>query len=315
MSFDPFDDFETRGYLRNVAGEKDLDIVKRLEHRAFLAKLDIALSRLAAAASLSYKDILSTHKLLFETVYPWAGQERAQIAPNIAVSKGPVLFAHPNDARAAAEFALRIGQDPAAMATRPGEVMGYLVYGHPFLDGNGRTILTVRTELAQRAGISIDWAATDKAAYLTALTRELDTPGKGILDSYLKPFVGPSVGHDRLAGHITRTPGLDGSATAPNEVLGRFSDPALQARYKAQAQRRQDGDRLATLDTGRATLSGDVPAEKREEAKSAAAEKAKTARDFSATRDTDTAGRARERDKDGGNRPGRGGGSRGGRGR
>lgn len=35
MTFDPFGDFETRGYLRNFAGEKNPEFVKRLEHEAF----------------------------------------------------------------------------------------------------------------------------------------------------------------------------------------------------------------------------------------------------------------------------------------
>ncbi len=35
MTFDPFGDFETQGYLRNLAKEKDLDIVRRLEHTSF----------------------------------------------------------------------------------------------------------------------------------------------------------------------------------------------------------------------------------------------------------------------------------------
>jgi cell filamentation protein len=140
---------------------------------------------------------------------------------------------------------LQIGQDKTLMATKPGEVMGYLAYGHPFLDGNGRTIMVVHAELAQRAGISLDWAATDKAEYLNALTRELDNPGKGNLDTYLKPFVRAAVGQDRLAEHIAQTRGLDGNPDQPlgaNEVLGRFSDPALQARYRHQQKRRQQED-------------------------------------------------------------------------
>jgi len=42
------------------------------------------------------------------------------------------------------------------MKQRPGEVMGYLAYGHPFLDGNGRAIMVVRAVMAERASISID---------------------------------------------------------------------------------------------------------------------------------------------------------------
>ena len=84
---------------------------------------------------LSYQNVLDTHKTLFKDVYPWAGQDRAQTAPNIAVSKGTVLFAHPDDAKPAVEHALRMGQDRKLMADRLGEVMGYLAYGHPFLGG------------------------------------------------------------------------------------------------------------------------------------------------------------------------------------
>ena len=243
MTFDPFGDFEARGYLRNFEGEKDLRKIKFIEHASFLAKLDTALDRLFRVARLSYRNILDTHKTLFKDVYPWAGQDRAQTAPDIAVSKGTVLFAHPNDAKPAVEHALRMGQDKAMMADKPGEIMGYLAYAHPFLDGNGRTILTVHVVLAERAGISIDWAATDKAAYLAALTRELDQPGKGHLDAYLKPFVGSALGRERLSGHIARAPGLGGNPREPesgNEVLGTFSDPALQDRYRHQQQQRGD---------------------------------------------------------------------------
>ena len=246
MTFDPFHYFETRGYLRNFDGEKDLKKMKFIEHASFLAKLDLALDQLSRIERLSYQNVLDTHKTLFKDVYPWAGQDRAQTAPNIAVSKGTVLFAHPDDAKPAVEHALRMGQDRKLMADRLGEVMGYLAYGHPFLDGNGRTILAVHVELAERAGISVDWAATGKAAYLTALTRELNNPGKGHLDAYLKPFVGPAIGRNRLSGHVARAPGLRGNPDEPlgaNEGLGNFSDPVLQERYRHQEQRRGDTSR------------------------------------------------------------------------
>lgn len=245
MTFDPFNDFASRGYLRNKAGLHDPTAVKEFEHAGFLDKLDEALRFLRGVGALSYADVLNTHRILFEDVYPWAGQDRAQTAPDIAVSRGPVLFAHPSDARAAVEYALKLGQNTALMASKPGEVMGYLAYGHPFLDGNGRTIMTVHAELAQRASISIDWASTGKLNYLTALTRELEAPGKGHLDAYLKPFILTAVGHDHLAGHVTRTSGLDGKSQQPanaTEILGRFSDPAIQSRYELQQQRRRESD-------------------------------------------------------------------------
>jgi cell filamentation protein len=87
LSFDPFNDFETAGYLRNFAAEKDLDLVKVLEHRSFLANLEKALDALRRKRSLAYPDLLKVHRILFEAVYPWAGQDRTKTAPHLAVSR------------------------------------------------------------------------------------------------------------------------------------------------------------------------------------------------------------------------------------
>ena len=62
MTFDPFGDFEGRGYLRNVEQEKDLDIVRRLEHVSFTTGLDDAFKQLAGIKKLSYEDVLDTHR-------------------------------------------------------------------------------------------------------------------------------------------------------------------------------------------------------------------------------------------------------------
>jgi cell filamentation protein len=189
VTFDPFGDFETRGYLRNVASAKNPEIVRRLQHNSFTTGIDDAFKELAARRRLSYDDVLGTHKILFEAVFPWAGEDRLKNAPHLAVGKGSVIFAYPQDIRRSINYALEHGQNKEFMAAKPGEVMGYLAYGHPFLDGNGRTIMVVHSVLAQRAGFSIDWAATGKNDYLAALTKELDLPRKGLLDGYLRPFI------------------------------------------------------------------------------------------------------------------------------
>jgi cell filamentation protein len=238
VTFDPFGDFETRGYLRNLANEKDLEIVRRLEHTSFITGIDAAFEHLAPIKPLSYRDVLDTHKILFEAVYPWAGQDRLETAPHLAVSKGRVLFARPEDIQRAVDFALEHGQDKTFMTAKCGEVMGYLAYGHPFLDGNGRTIMVVHGMLAQRAGFSIDWAATAKRDYLSALTNEIDSPGKGHLDTYLRPFVRAAAIGDDLAAKITEAPGLDGNAES-NKVLGKTNEPAVQARYEQQELKRK----------------------------------------------------------------------------
>jgi cell filamentation protein len=238
VTFDPFGDFEAQGYLRNYEKEKDVDIIRRLEHASFATGLDEAFARLAEAKSLRYEHILDTHRILFDAIYPWAGQDRTQTAPDIAVSKGDVLFAHPNDIRPAIDYALTHGQDKAFMASKPGEVMGYLAYGHPFLDGNGRTIMVVHAVLAQRAGFSIDWAKTGKTDYLSALTQELDAPGKGILDAYLKPFIGKAIAYEKLGASVMQAPGLDGKSDDTNIVLGKTTEPAVKARYEQQKIKR-----------------------------------------------------------------------------
>src|SRR5206468_11346117 len=84
-----------RGYLRNIAQEKDPAIVRRLEHASFTTGIDDAFEALKKKKALTYSSVLGTHKILFEAMYPWAGQDRTQTAPNIAVSRGSVLFAHP----------------------------------------------------------------------------------------------------------------------------------------------------------------------------------------------------------------------------
>jgi len=237
VTFDPFGDFETRGYLRNFAKERDLAIVKRLEHTSFLTGIDAAFAALSKRKELGYEDVLQTHKTLFDAVYPWAGQDRTQTAPLLTINKGSVIFANPFEIRPAIEHGLRLGQNKDVMIARPGEVMGYLAFGHPFLDGNGRTIMTVHSILAQRAGFNIDWSATNKIDYLNALTGELERPGKGILDHYLEPFVGEAIAYDRLATQVAEAPGLDGS-TDTDEILGNNAEPEVKAQYDAMLRKR-----------------------------------------------------------------------------
>jgi hypothetical protein len=73
--------------------------------------LDAALERLAKIERLSYSDLLETHKILFEAVYPWAGQDRLRTAPDLAISRGPALFAHPEGIQRAANYALTDAND------------------------------------------------------------------------------------------------------------------------------------------------------------------------------------------------------------
>jgi cell filamentation protein len=187
---DPFGDYETRGYLRNTYQEKDIGLVGHLETAAFEQEITSTVRFLRRLPALRYEHLTETHLRLFSSLYPWAGQDRSITAPDIAIVKAgyKTLFAHPADVRRAAEHALNLGQNEGYLRTHPGEVFGYLAYAHPFLEGNGRTILTIFAELTRRARFHVEWEAIDKDQFLETLTRELLGPGQSIMDQLVLPY-------------------------------------------------------------------------------------------------------------------------------
>lgn len=216
MSFDPFGDFDTAGYLRNHFRLTDLNTVKRLEHSSFEANIEQALAYLAQCDIVDYTSILDVHRMLFQEIYPWAGQDRVQVTPDLRISKGRegepgyTVFADAEDIVRAAEYGLSSASKHTSFRTRPGEVMGLLALAHPFLDGNGRTILLIFTELCYRAGFSIDWSQTSKESYLAALTAEILDPAQRPLDAYLTPYVVAAVKREDWPTLIGGIQGLDG---------------------------------------------------------------------------------------------------------
>lgn len=188
---DPFGDYSTKGYLQNVYGVHDLEVMGRLETAAFQEQVLGTVRYLRRfRRPLQYSDVLETHRQLFDSLYPWAGEDRSVNAPQIAIVKGGHrdLFCHPADCERAANHALSMSRDHTYFATHPGEVFGYLAHAHPFLEGNGRTILTVFAELTRRAGFYIKWEDIEKQAFLENLTQELKRPGHGLMDTLVLPF-------------------------------------------------------------------------------------------------------------------------------
>ena len=158
MTFDPFGDFETRGYLRNHFGLKERPDLAHIEFNNYRTVLPKALAHLEASA-LNYDDVLTVHDILFSAIYPWAGQDRSTTAPDIAITRGGLddMFCHPADCRRAGNHALRETATPATFADRPGEAYSDLCHSHAFLDGNGRTLLLVHSEMLRRASAHIEW--------------------------------------------------------------------------------------------------------------------------------------------------------------
>jgi cell filamentation protein len=188
---DPFEDYETAGYLHNVYGVHDLELIGHLETAVFQQEILGTVRYLRSVPILQYQHVTETHRQLFISLYPWAGQDRSVTAPTIAIAKGrhTTLFSHPAACRLATEHALRHGQDLNYLRARPGEVFGYLAHSHPFLEGNGRTILTIFAELTRRARFHITWEAIDKQQFLDTLTEELLQPGRGTMDQLVLPYV------------------------------------------------------------------------------------------------------------------------------
>lgn len=229
--FDPFDDFGTRGYLRNNYAEKDQRIVKRIEHELFVRKAPSAVTFLASKRSIGYEEFLKVHELLFVPFYPWAGKDRhSSGVREFAVVKGDIFFSHPRDAQRAVEHGLRIGSNKSLMRKSPGEVMGLFAYGHPFWDGNGRTMLLVHSELAYRAGFSIDWTRTNKNDYLSALSEEIKKPSSKAMDRYLVQFMIDAVERDAWTKTIQSMKGLDG-VISQDRIEGDLEDAKVKEKY------------------------------------------------------------------------------------
>ena len=123
------------------------------------------------------------------------------------------------------------------MRNRPGFIMGMFAYGHPFLDGNGRTMLLIHAELCFRANMSVNWMRTDKQSYLDALTKEIESPNDGHLDVYLKPFIEKKIPRENWLRSVSSLKGLDGIDVQPDASSG-YTDPNTEKEYLAFERRR-----------------------------------------------------------------------------
>lgn len=238
MIFDPFGDFETEGYLRNSLKLKDPIEVKESEHLSFEASIEDALAYLANKRRIDYTAALKTHEILFSGFYPWAGKDRNQLVPHLAVFKGSkddphhTIFERPDLIKRSVEYAFELAANKKRFRERPGEVMGQLASAHPFLDGNGRTILLVYMELCYRTRFAIDWSKTNKDDYLRALADEIRNPFIGHLDAYLEPFVIAISSRGQWPAMIGGIKGLDG-LDKEGITYGSLDDPEVQRLYKA----------------------------------------------------------------------------------
>ncbi len=89
--FDPFGDFQTAGYLRNVLALKDPKEIAAAQHNFFLAGLGDVVDFLSRRKTITYVDFCEVHRLFFGEFYPWAGQDRQSLGVGEFISKGKRL--------------------------------------------------------------------------------------------------------------------------------------------------------------------------------------------------------------------------------
>lgn len=93
-------------------------------------------------------------------------------------------------------------------------------------------MLIIHNELCHRAGFSIDWHKTNKTDYLRALSAEIESPSKGLLDNYLCQFIGGTRDRDLWVESINGIRGLDGQSIE-NSVDGEYTDTAVAQKYQS----------------------------------------------------------------------------------
>ena len=54
----------------------------------FEASIEIAFNYLAQTEIIDYQAVLKVHEILFSDFYPWAGKDRNELVPHLAVFKG-----------------------------------------------------------------------------------------------------------------------------------------------------------------------------------------------------------------------------------
>lgn len=111
------------------------------------------------------------------------------------ISKGRITFAYPGHIKDIINLGFNkyLGFDkylkePKSIKMHIGDIISYLCYGHPFLDGNGRTILTIVHAIAMSSGFDIHWSKIDPLVYLDILTEDLEHSGHNMLNEYMEQF-------------------------------------------------------------------------------------------------------------------------------
>lgn len=168
---DPYTD-TSMGLLRNLFGIDTSEELEAIEARI----ASIAITRIIAKthprpADLTLDFFFDIHKQLFGAIYDWAGQLRT-----VEVSKGTTSFARAEylQVNLQALFRQFVADEYCAAGSKEefAEKLAYY-YGelnvlHPFREGNGRTIRTFLSLVADCHGYYIAWGDMTAAENIQA---------------------------------------------------------------------------------------------------------------------------------------------------
>ena len=159
--------------LRNKAGIKNFQELEAFEDACADASVIDVIKLLEKTKVIDIDVWRKVHKLLFEDVYPWAGELRT-----VQMSKGASLFAHPEYIEKAVRSLLsQLAAEQLDMRDKQHLVDRLCHYYaemnaiHPFREGNGRVQKLILNEIARRAGARILWQNLDIDQHLKAVLR------------------------------------------------------------------------------------------------------------------------------------------------
>ena len=171
VNVDPYIDASS-GVLRNLLAIDDSRELERAEARI----VSIAITKVGMQTHLKPTEqtldfFLSLHKQLFNSIYAWAGQLRT-----VEISKGTTSFARAQYLQSSLQELFRqfavdnqgVFSNKETLVEKLAYYYGELNVLHPFREGNGRTIRTFLSLVADRQGYYIAWDEMDAAENIQA---------------------------------------------------------------------------------------------------------------------------------------------------
>lgn len=170
LADDPYIDQST-GILKNKLGAKTQARLDKIEAEiTYVVIATLTHGSKVDALTFDVDLLYELHKEIFRDIYVWAGKPRTD-----DISKEQTYFAHAAYIHQELERIFKelhsdagLGADRAQFIDRLTYYYSELNAVHPFREGNGRTIRTLLSLLAQRYGYDIEWTRMEQKENIRA---------------------------------------------------------------------------------------------------------------------------------------------------